>query len=384
MTAIAGEARQNRAIQVLRGLAALLVVIGHAIHETQVMGAALARPPIDGSFLRWGSGVDIFFVISGFIMVYSSTKLFETAGGWRSFLWRRFVRIVPLYWLLTTLLLLGALVAPQLLNVPIGDWQHVLSSYLFIPSLRAPGEIRPVMALGWTLNLEMFFYALFACTLVLPMRRAVLALTAGLAVLAGIGLVHEPSQVQLAFWTQSIILEFAFGCLLALGYLKGLRLGPAPALLLALFGFGGLLQWPALLDWPIPDALRWGVPALMIVAAAALYRSPVGAPASPSRLAGIAVLLGNASYSLYLVHPFVLRPLRNLWTQLIGGALPLTAYVAVAMAASCLVALAVYRYVEQPLLRWMQGRRRQDGAASAPERRSASPLPAQRSLRTTT
>jgi len=380
MTGKTEEARQNQAIQILRGLAALLVVIGHAIHETQVMGSALGRAPLDGSLLRWSTGVDIFFVISGFIMVYSSTQLFERPGGWRSFLWRRFVRIVPLYWLLTTLLLLGALVAPRLLNVPIDDWRHVLASYLFIPSLRAPGEIRPVMALGWTLNLEMFFYVLFACTLALPMRWAVPVLTAILALLAGIGLALEPTQVQLAFWTQSIILEFAFGCLLALAYLGGLRLGAPAALLLACAGMAGLVQWSALADGQLPDALRWGVPALMIVAAAALYRGASAERGSSSRLLGLAVLLGNASYSLYLVHPFALRPLRNLWTQLVGGALPLTAYVVVATAASCLIALLLYRYAEQPLLRVMRGRR----PGGAGERKVPSPLAAQRSLRTTT
>jgi exopolysaccharide production protein ExoZ len=384
MIAGAGEARRNRAIQVLRGLAALLVVIGHAIHETQVVSAVLGRPPIDGSLVRWGTGVDIFFVISGFIMVYSSTGLFERPGGWRSFLWRRFIRIVPLYWLLTTLLLVGALIAPQLLNVPIGDWQHVLASYLFIPSLRAPGEIRPVMALGWTLNLEMFFYVIFACTLALPMRQAVLALTAGLALLAGIGMALEPAQVQLAFWTQSIILEFAFGCALALAYLKGLRLGPAAALLLALVGSAGLLQWPALQDWPAPEALRWGVPALMIVAAAALYQDEGCERQASPRWLTIAVLVGNASYSLYLVHPFVLRPLRNLWTQLVGSAVPLMAYVIVATAASCLGAILLYRHVEQPLLRSMRGRPRSSASGSTVEPPSASPLSAQRSLRTTT
>ncbi|HEV2513081.1 acyltransferase [Bosea sp. (in: a-proteobacteria)] len=380
MTGKTEEARQNQAIQILRGLAALLVVIGHAIHETQVMGSALGRAPLDGSLLRWSTGVDIFFVISGFIMVYSSTQLFERPGGWRSFLWRRFVRIVPLYWLLTTLLLLGALVAPRLLNVPIDDWRHVLASYLFIPSLRAPGEIRPVMALGWTLNLEMFFYVLFACTLALPMRWAVPVLTAILALLAGIGLALEPTQVQLAFWTQSIILEFAFGCLLALAYLGGLRLGAPAALLLACAGMAGLVQWSALADGQPPDALRWGVPALMIVAAAALYRGASAERGSSSHLLGLAVLLGNASYSLYLVHPFALRPLRNLWTQLVGGALPLTAYVVVATAASCLIALLLYRYAEQRLLRAMRGRR----PGGAGERKVPSPLAAQRSLRTTT
>jgi exopolysaccharide production protein ExoZ len=380
MTGKADEARQNQAIQVLRGLAALLVVVGHAIHETQVMGNALGRAPIDGSLVRWSTGVDIFFVISGFIMVYSSTQLFQRPGGWRSFLWRRFVRIVPLYWLLTTLLLLGAFVAPRLLNVPIDDWRHVLASYLFIPSLRAPGEIRPVMALGWTLNLEMFFYALFACTLALPMRRAVLVLTAFLALLAGIGLAVEPTQVQLAFWTQSIILEFAFGCLLALAYLRGLRIGATPALLLASAGLAGLVQWPVPVEWQLPDALRWGIPALMIVAAAALHPGAGSKGNVSSRLPNLAVLLGNVSYSLYLVHPFVLRPLRNLWTQLIGNALPLTAYVAAATIAACLAALLLYRYVEQPLLRAMRGRRADQ--AARPE--VMSELPAQHSLRTTT
>ena len=380
MTGQAEEARQNQAIQVLRGVAALLVVIGHAIHETQAMGSALGRAPLDGSLLRWSTGVDIFFVISGFIMVYSSTQLFQRPGGWRSFLWRRFVRIVPLYWLLTTLLLLGAFVAPRLLNVPIDDWRHVLASYLFIPSLRAPGEIRPVMALGWTLNLEMFFYVLFACTLALPMRWAVLMLTAILALLAGIGLAVEPTQVQLAFWTQSIILEFAFGCLLALAYLGGLRIGAPAALMLAGAGMAGLVQWSALANQQLPDALRWGVPALMIVAAAALYRRASAGRGSSSRLLGIAVLLGNASYSLYLVHPFALRPLRNLWTQLFGGMLPLTVYVLVATAASCFIALLLYRYVEQPLLRAMRGRRPDRTVG----RQVPSPLAAQRSLRTTT
>ncbi|RYE84794.1 MAG: acyltransferase, partial [Hyphomicrobiales bacterium] len=252
--------------------------------------------------------------------------------------------------------------------------------YLFIPSLRAPGEIRPVMALGWTLNLEMFFYVLFACTLALPMRLAVPALTAILALLAGIGLALEPTQVQLAFWTQSIILEFGFGCLLALAYLGGLRLGTPAALILACAGMAGLVQWSALADLQLPDALRWGVPALLIVTAAALYRGASAGRESSSRLLRLAVLLGNASYSLYLVHPFALRPLRNLWTQFVGGALPLTAYVVVATAASCLTALLLYRYAEQPLLRAMRGRR----PGGAGEREAPSPLADQRSLRTTT
>ena len=96
MTVGTGEARQNRAIQVLRGLAALLVVIGHAIHETQVMATALADSPVDGSFVRWGSGVDIFFVISGFLIsgiIFSGLE--RQRFSFRDFYARRIRRIFP-------------------------------------------------------------------------------------------------------------------------------------------------------------------------------------------------------------------------------------------------------------------------------------------------
>ena len=208
----AGTARTSRprgpaqlqGIQALRAIAALLVVFGHAAHEAEAIAARVGVPAIDPSFLYWGSGVDIFFVISGFIMVHTSAELFGRPGAWRIFLGRRIARIVPLYWLLTSLLLIGSLFVPQLLNVPIGDWQHILASYLFIPSLRGGSEIRPVMALGWTLNFEMFFYLLFAGAMFLPLRRGMAALAVTLLGLALIGmacptnLLNAPSLDELA------------------------------------------------------------------------------------------------------------------------------------------------------------------------------------------
>ncbi|SIP93201.1 MULTISPECIES: acyltransferase [unclassified Bosea (in: a-proteobacteria)] len=355
---------QNQNIQALRAVAALMVVLAHAGHETEALGPKVGRAVVDLSMLQLGAGVDIFFVISGFIMVYTSAGLYGQPGAPRQFLLRRFIRIAPLYWLLTTLLLAGALVAPQLLNVPIGDWQHVLSSYLFIPSLRG-GEIRPVMALGWTLNLEMFFYLLFAATLVLPLRSGITALALILSGLALCGALFQPAQVQLAFWTQGIILEFLFGCLLALAYRRGARLkGPAAALAVAV-GLAAMVRLPGLDDAPgWPPVLRWGVPALLVVAGAALYGGK--APRIALLLAG----LGDASYSLYLVHPFALRPLREVWTRLVGGALPLETYVLCAVGFGVLVALATHRFVERPLLRvcqsWLKRRSDRAGQGSLP------------------
>jgi exopolysaccharide production protein ExoZ len=366
---------QIEAIQALRAIAALLVVFGHAAHETEAIGARVGLPAIDPSFLRWGIGVDIFFVISGFIMVHTSADLFGRPGAWRVFLTRRITRIVPLYWLLTSVLLLGGLVAPRLLNVPIGDWQHILASYLFIPSLRGGDETRPVMALGWTLNLEMLFYVLFAGAMLLPLRRGMIALTLVIGSLALAGSLLQPTQVQLAFWTQQIILEFLFGCLLALLHRQGVTLSAPTALFLVVLGFAGMFKGYGFDagETTLP-ALRWGIPAVMIVGGAALYRG------APPRLVLLLTGLGNASYSLYLFHPFALRPLREIWVKLVGGSLPLEIYIVVAIAVAALASTLLYRWVERPMGRWLRFPSVTSRARDAAKDRPAQPLP----LRTTT
>ncbi len=348
-TGAAAPAGQIEAIQALRAIAALLVVFGHAAHETEAIGPRVGLPAIDPNFMHWGIGVDIFFVISGFIMVHTSADLFGRPGAWRVFLTRRIARIVPLYWLLTSVLLIGGLIAPRLLNVPLGDWQHILASYLFIPSLRGGDEIRPVMALGWTLNLEMFFYVLFAAAMLLPLRRGMIALALVISGLALAGALLQPAQVQLAFWTQQIILEFLFGCLLALVHRQGVRLAGPGAVLLVALGFAGMFKFHGLdAEGAIPPALRWGLPAALIVGGAALYRG------APPRLALLLGGLGNASYSLYLFHPFALRPLREVWVKLVGGALPLEFYIVVAMTVAALASALLYRWVERPMGRWFR------------------------------
>src|SRR5512146_2076335 len=95
-----------RSIQILRALAACLVVIGHCLHETAEIAARNGRLPLRIDLIDWGIGVDIFFVISGFIMIYTTADLFGQPGAMRTFLTRRIIRIVPLYWLMTAGLIL--------------------------------------------------------------------------------------------------------------------------------------------------------------------------------------------------------------------------------------------------------------------------------------
>src|ERR1700730_16181483 len=136
-------------VQALRAIAALAVVLCHAdqIHRWLL---GLKDPyPLE----QLASGVDLFFVISGFVMVYSSRDLFAVKGAARTFFTRRVARIVPPYWAVMV-------IAIPLMALP-SDWRSLLGSYLFIP-YRAPGDnIVPVYGVGWTLNFEMFFYALF-------------------------------------------------------------------------------------------------------------------------------------------------------------------------------------------------------------------------------
>src|SRR5271165_2363031 len=115
-----------RSIQILRALAATLVVVGHSIHDSSFVAERTGRTAIDFPYFDWGFGVDIFFVISGFIMIYTTSELFGQPGAASTFFKRRLVRIAPLYWLLTTGFIVIALVAPRFLNVPIEGWRSIV------------------------------------------------------------------------------------------------------------------------------------------------------------------------------------------------------------------------------------------------------------------
>src|SRR5260370_21484140 len=105
-------------------------------------------------------------------MVYSSESLFGKAGASRKFIGRRVARVVPLYWIATTISLL---IQQSFLNAAM-----LATSYAFIPYPNRAGEAYPLYGVGWTLNYEMFFYVLFASAIVLRREAAVGFVTAAL------------------------------------------------------------------------------------------------------------------------------------------------------------------------------------------------------------
>ena len=217
--------RKIPAIQMLRAAAALAVVVGHAQTEAMVAATAGGIALTPSHLLPWGAGVDLFFVISGFIMVVASEGLFAQPGGARRFLGRRLARIMPLWWLCATLYLVLQILAHRTTGKPLPPPADIGAAYLLWPTdVFGDGFPRPFYTLGWTLEYEMAFYALFAAALILPRGRAVLAATLALVGAAGVGALVMPAAAPLVLVTRPIVLEFAFGMGLALLYRHDVRL----------------------------------------------------------------------------------------------------------------------------------------------------------------
>lgn len=348
-------------IQALRALAALMVVFAHAQND-----AGRTALESGASFNRifplpWASGVDLFFVVSGFVMVFASEKMFAAPGGAMQFMGRRIARIVPMYWLATAVFLFAALrgaAAGKVLPPTLGE---IVSSFAFFPWPRTlDGAPRPVHSLGWTLEYEMFFYVVFACFIWLPRTRAVAGVAMTLAALVAFNALAAPHNVALAYWSDPIVLEFALGMGLALAYRRGLRL-PSPISFALVFAVLVALALDPMNSAAEPyDAvdpngflrlLSWGLPMAAIFAAATLR-----APAMTSgRLMQAAAKVGDASYALYLFHPLAIIVLRKLWLAAhLGRSLGYWPLVVVSTLASVALALAIYRWIEKPVTRKAQ------------------------------
>ena len=185
-------------IQYLRGLAATGVVIFHAYADPLA--------PTGFSFELGAHGVDVFFVISGFIM-YSAAR----DERFVQFISRRLIRVFPLYWIATIVAVAIYLAFGG--NRPSGT-ETVLSLAL-IPhySEAHRSEIWPILVPGWTLSYELFFYALFAVGI--ATRRVVAVPILAIVALVTLGALVRPVLAPLVVATNPLLIEFALGLLIA-------------------------------------------------------------------------------------------------------------------------------------------------------------------------
>ena len=332
-----GTIKFTPSIQHLRAVAALFVLLYHVLIHW--------LPQYHTHYAFLSGGVDIFFVISGFVM-WGVTAGRE-GGSW-AFFSKRLKRIVPLYWILTTVMLAIMLARPSALLHSRFDVVHVVTSYLFIP-WRHPvkGVFEPLLAPGWTLNLEMMFYVIFALILFAPMRFRLPAVMGALVGLVVLGFIPHAGTSQFDFYTDPIILEFAMGVCLGAA-VTAQRRAPAPIAAAAVIAGCGLFIATALTGPFCDRALMWGIPAALLVSGCVFLERETG-----PWLARLPLLLGDASYSIYLVHMATASAAFQAFGKL--HALHNPAGVAAAMIVTVLasvgVGVFVYRFVERPIIK---------------------------------
>ena len=351
-------------VRALRGVAATLVVIFH-IFELQRIWLSANKPGdaiTAGPWAQGYAGVDLFFVISGFIMIYITAG---AAGGARetaAFLKRRAIRIFPLWWVFCAILMLyytaqfGAPVPDDFTgDNPAG---YLLKSVFLIPQI-----YEPILGLGWTLIHEVWFYLIFAVILWLLPKYKLAALLVWAAIVFILA-AAVPAGVQAGTYPKLaasyLSLEFIAGGLAA--WLITKRIFIAPKLI---FAAGIIASIAALCLYGDKDVtqLLWGRVAVFTLPFCALIYGAVAMEKTGGfRAPAAALWLGDVSYSLYLSHILILGVLVRLWPRLpfpdIGSAAGSISFAAAGLAASALVAGIFYYGAERPMLRVMRKRKR--------------------------
>lgn len=294
-------------IQLLRALASLLVLLAHLQIKERQYG--------DVSSLIWqqfrvGSiGVDIFFVLSGFIIFHVAGRTPSTKVDAWKFMKNRFIRVLPLYWALSAVALIIFLAQPELVNKSSTKATAIWESFLLIPT-----DNKLLIQNGWTLSYEfLFYFAFFVVMLLLPLkfRAQTLFWAAFSSVFAG--LLIEPNSVFARFITDDLLLEFAYGVLIGAIY-QNSRIG---CYFTAAWGSAAAVAALATIIFlacvpPSQGTLRgiyFGVPAGLLVFAALALEKEL------SRLAPLKIL-GDSSYSLYLSHVLTLPAAGMIWVKL--------------------------------------------------------------------
>jgi peptidoglycan/LPS O-acetylase OafA/YrhL len=356
-----GRGKPLFTVQALRAVAAASVVVLHVLTVTvQRAGYSFGFPSFNAA------GVDLFFLISGFIMIYTHFPDFGQAGTSASFIRRRLIRIAPLYWIVTTVAVVLLIAVPKAFLTLRLDWHNVLFSYLFLLSRTPSGDINTVVVTGWSLCYEVYFYAIFAAFLFLP-RKFFLA---GTGAIFAAGLFLNATGAIVPAWatvaTSPLLIEFYLGTVIALLFVAGFALpaGLAWAAIIAGFATIPILGDPVGGDWH--RVLIWGLPSAAILAGAvSLERRAIRVPK-------FLVVLGASSYSLYLTHPFVVAAVAKLWAILgLNQKFPSYVLALFLFVAALLIGHFVYLWLEKPITERLKFRSARHGSTEALDGRAA-------------
>ncbi|MEI6428212.1 MAG: acyltransferase [Pseudanabaena sp. ELA607] len=367
-------------LQILRALAAILVLL---VHGTGVVKQVFNETYLNQYFVMGNCGVDVFFVLSGFIIFYTNYKLIGNPASFWGFIKKRFIRIYPIYWIVTL-----AILPAYLFFRSLGQGDE-LSVNVLIPSfLLIPGYRSPILVSGWTLIHELLFYLLFSTIILFKpkvYKTIILGWIISIVILFFINFFTinvELNNRYLLLLTHPQNMEFLMGCVAAWivvkvknkSFLKHhiyyVKLSVILSILLIILsGFTPLINLDLFNLRTGIHVLFYGLSATILVISLALldlrkqnhHDNVIATPFSidylTKHITSFMILLGEASYSIYLLHGLALSCLSK-----IMAALKLDRLLGSFTSSNllfCLVILSgllLYLYLELPLLNWMRRR----------------------------
>lgn len=349
-------------IQSLRAVAALLVVYVHSIDLQMEFGVSKQQ----GFFYlqNFGAiGVDLFFVISGFIITYVANK-YEGIGQGFVFLAKRFRRINPAYYIASIIYL-----SIELLKITIAGQSSAISTKelinsiidttLIVPTVDAFYLYSPIMNISWTLAFEWLFYMLFFTLIISKTKNKPLFCGVLIIALVITGYVFNPSNFRYIFLTNPIMLEFILGIGICWLYLETKKtptwlpiicvsVGVISYILLIIFGFGGVSQTLNIYtaELSLQRFLLWGMPSAFIVFGCIFLEKKNQLTILWNNK--LILLLGNASFSIYLIHLTVFALIRMFYTRW-GFFMPADIAIIVQLIIATIISIGFYKLIEKPL-----------------------------------
>lgn len=337
-------------LQILRLVAAMMVALCHARYLIPTITGSAGPAWFWNGSVVGVAGVDLFFVISGFVIA-TTGPLAEPRPSAKLFFWRRWRRVAPVYFVISLPFIVNAARATGLSS------DELIATFLFWPAAGAK-IVTPYVGVGWTLCYEMAFYSAVALVLIGGRTKRNLIIGGGvIAALVVLRLVSDAAWVR--YLVNPMFLEFGLGVALAYGRRWLTSLPPMVGAILLLLGLGALAieaasnmgdaigdPWLVLDGGDLwPRLAFYGVPAGLIVAGAITCE-----PWCRGWLADLLAKGGDASYAIYLTHSVGMAQVATVWLVLGLPRDPLAIVVAGLLAALG-AGLLVYRVVERPILR---------------------------------
>ena len=341
--------KELKLIQLLRCVACLLVVM---FHISGNYSNTYLKSFLGNSFKFGGAGVDIFFVLSGFIITYSNRNYLLKKSNAIQFLKKRIIRIFPIYWVILSFFLLIQLALPSfyqthyIISIP-----NLLKTYLLLPNHNM------INGVSWTLTNELFFYLIFTIAFIIPNKKYLLSLLfiylAFLTISPMFNFVNSNTDYNKNLHLFPMNIEFLLGIVIVLLVdrfhkkycLPFLFVGICLFIVSALFTNSSHILFPSAYN----RVVLFGLPSFLIILSLVKYELT-----HDIIIPKLFLKLGDASYSIYLFHlPLVAAFFKITFKLHVTNTYTIFILICGLLVAICYLGIILFKKVETPLIKWL-------------------------------